>query len=276
MKFDKLETEEDRRTKIIEYISSHQGCNLEDIVRGTEKYVSRVTVYKIIGLLEKVGAVRRQKDKPNSRDHKFFVDTGNPLISLPKEFDEFKKYYYPLLETVKKEAKEYLTSSRRSGAGTYECFDDLRCLGLVFVEFIRIYDARALLVWPNQIRDTESLKNLYMLLFSKVLEILGEINKVFQFLFSDLGDLTKEGIFAYLGVGLLGQGEGAMFGLYNLGEHNDMEADRNRVLEHISKIWKKDYHSYELKAENLGRRMDEQTGGFISRDRKRKRKILEF
>ena len=67
-----------------------------------------------------------------------------------------------------------------------------------------------------------------------------------------------------------------MLGLYNIHEHNDFEAATNRVLEHISTILEKDYGSYVLKAENLGRKMDEHTGGFISRDRKRKRKILEF
>ena len=86
--------------------------------------------------------IRRQKDKPNSRDHKFFVDTSNPLISLPKEFDEFKRYYYPLLEIVKKEYKEHLTSSKTSE----EDLILLGRLGLIFAEFIRIYDSRALLV----------------------------------------------------------------------------------------------------------------------------------
>jgi hypothetical protein len=274
MKLDKLATEEDRRTKIIEYISSHQGCNLEDIVRGTENYVSRVTVYKILGLLEKVGAVRRQKDKPNSRDHKFFVDTNNPLISLPKEFDEFKKYYYPLLDIVKKEVKKYLAYQGRRG-DIYRCFYDLANLGLIFGEFVRIYNTRALLVWPKQIRDNDSLKNLYMLLFSKVLEILGEISKVFQFLFSVLGLVTEEGIFGNIGLGLLGE-KLVSLALENIYEHNEIEAETNRVIDHISGIWKKDRESYALKVENLERKMDEQIGGFISRDRKRKRKILEF
>ena len=276
MKFDKLETEEDRRTKIIEYISSHQGCNKEDIVRGTEKYVSRVTVYKILGLLEKVGAVRRHKDKPNSRDHKFFVDTNNPLVSLPKEFDKFKNYYYPLLERLKKDIKEYLTYQERDAGEITQCFRNLALVGLIFAEFIRIYDTRALLVWPKRIKDTGSLKDLYMLLFSKVLEIRGEISKVFQFLFSDLGILTEEGILGNVGVNLLGQNILQSPLIYNIHEHNDFETATNIVIKHIMAIWEKDRKSYTLKVENLETKMDEQTGGFISRARKRKRKILEF
>ncbi|MGB8934260.1 MAG: hypothetical protein WCC17_04045 [Candidatus Nitrosopolaris sp.] len=131
-----------------------------------------------------------------------------------------------------------------------------------------------------------------MLFFSKVLEILDEIDKVFRFLFPDLGDLEKEGIFGNVGMCLLGPGFSAIFGnarvgttehilsamngLWNIYEHNDFEAATNRVLEHISTILEKDYGSYVLKAENLGRKMDEHTGGFISKDRKRKRKMLEF
>jgi hypothetical protein len=275
MKLTKLATEEDRRTKIIEYIDNHHGCNLEDIVRGTENYVSRMTVRRILDSLEKVDAIRRQKDKPNSRDHKFFVDSTNPLISLPKEFDKFKKYYYSLLETVKKEVKEYLSYSERNGYITDQYFGHLANLGLIFGEFIRIYNTRALLVWPKQIKDTESLRKLYMLLFSQVLEILGEISKVLQFLFSDLGAITEEGIFGNIGVGLLGQGL-VQSALYNIGEHNDIEADTNRVIEHISEIWEKDYKSYVLKVENLETKMDELTGNYVSRDRKRKQKIMKI
>lgn len=286
------ENEEDRSTKIIEYITNHQGCNIQEVIRGVENYVSRVTVFNILDSLEKVGAIRRQKDKPNSRDHKLFVDTNNPLISLPKEFDEFKKTYYSLLETVKKNIKEYLSYPQRDRFNTSMCFKELGDLGLIFGEFIRIYNARALLAWPNQIRDPESLKNLYMLFFSKVLEILDEIDKVFQFLFLDLGDLEKEGIFASVGMCLLGPGFStifgnagagtiehnlsAMLGLYNIHEHNDFEADTNRVLEHISTILKKDYDSYTLKVESLITKMNQQTGNFGSQERKRKQKILEF
>lgn len=285
-------TEEDRRAKIIEYITNHQGCNIQEVIKEVEDYVSRVTVFNILDSLEKVGAIRKHKDKPNSRDHKLFVDTNNPLISLPKEFDEFKKYYYPLLERVKKDIKEYLTYPERDGFETSMCFKDLGDVGLIFGEFIRIYDARALLVWPKQLRDTESLKNLYMLLFSNVLEILAEIDKVFQFLFPDLGDLTKDGISGNLAMGLLGPGFSAIFGnvgsgaieqdlsamsgLYNIGEHNDFEAAKNRALEHISTILKKDYGSYTLKVENLVTKMDQQTGNFVSREREQKREIHEI
>ncbi len=279
MKFDKLATEEDRRTKIIEYISSHQGCNLENIVRGTENYVSRVTVYKILGLLEKVGAIRRQKDKPNSRDHKFFVDTNNPLVSLPKEFDEFKKYYYPLLEIVKKEYKEQLTSSKPSE----EDLMFLGRLGLIFVEFIRIYDSRALLVWPKQITDTESLKSLYMLLFSEILEIRDELKKVFQFVLSDLGSLTEEGILANIGAGLLGWTSIAMLELHDYFAHSKIKAEVQGVLEYVNTIWEKDFHSYDLKAMNIERKVEVEIGDervqfgkkrFSARNRKKK--ILEI
>jgi hypothetical protein len=144
---------------------------------------------------------------------------------------------------------------------------------LIFAEFIRIYDTRALLVWPKQIKDTGSLKDLYMLLFSKVLEIRAELSKGFQFLFSDLGILTEEGILGNVGVNLLGQNILQSPLIYNIYEHNDFETATNRVIEHIVGIWEKDHKSYTLKVENLERKMDEQTGGFISRARKRKRKI---
>ena len=112
-----------------------------------------------------------------------------------------------------------------------------------------------------------------------------------QFLFLDLGDLEKEGIFASVGMclgpgfstifgnagaGTIEHNLSAMLGLYNIDEHNDFEADTNRVLEHISTILKKDYDSYTLKVESLITKMNQQTGIFGSQERKRKRKILEF
>ena len=114
-----------------------------------------------------------------------------------------------------------------------------------------------------------------MLLFSKVLEIFGKISKVFQSLFSDLGPVTEEGIFGNIGLGLLGE-KLVSLDLENIYEHDEIEAETNKVVDHISWIWKKDRESYARKVENLERKMDEQTGGFISRARKRKRKMLEF
>jgi hypothetical protein len=236
MKLTTLTDEENRRAKVIEYITDHQGCKIQDVVRGVESYVSRVTVFNILDSLEKVGAIRRQKEKPNSRDHKLFVDSNNPLISLPKEFDEFKRYYYPLLERVKKEYKK----------------QDIRLLGrlgFIFVEFMRIYDSRALLVWPKQIRDTESLRNLYMLLFSEVLEILGEIRKVFQFLLSGEGAPTEEGIFANIGVGLLGWVPIAISELKEQFARTNMRSEARRVLEYVSAMSEKEYDSYVKKIE---------------------------
>ncbi len=248
MKFSKAE--EYRRTKILEYVGSNQGCNVEDVVRGVKNYVSRVTVFKILSSLKHEGAITRQEDKLNRRDHKLFVDNENPLISLPKEFDEFKKYYYPLLETVRKEVEECLSYSERDGYILNQYFGHLTNLGLIFGEFIRIYNTRAFLVWPKQIKDIESLRNLYMLLFSQVLEIRGEISKVFRSLFSDLGPVTEEGIFGNMGLGLLGE-ELVSLALYNIYEHNDIETETNRVIDHISGIWKKDRESYALKIENF-------------------------
>jgi hypothetical protein len=249
MKLTKLSGEEERRTRILEYIINHQGCNVQDVIMGVESYVSRVTVFNIIESLEKAGAIRKQKDKPNSRDHKLFADSNNPLISLPKEFDEFKEYYYPLLETVKEQVKEY---SEDDIAQTCRYFGYLTKLGLIFGEFVRIYDTRALLAWPRQIRDTESLKNLYILFFSEVLEVLDEINKVFSFLFSDLGAQRKEGFFASIGLGLLERVPTSISKVQKDFSGTYMEADANRVLEHVQSIWEKDHTLYKLKFTNSG------------------------
>jgi hypothetical protein len=90
---------EDRQKIIIEFIRSNPYCNVEAVVQGVENYVSRATVFKLLHQLIENGAVKRyleNNQKRNARDHKLFVDEGNPLISVRLELEEFEKAYFDL------------------------------------------------------------------------------------------------------------------------------------------------------------------------------------
>jgi hypothetical protein len=65
-------------------------------------------------------------------------------------------------------------------------------------------------------------------------------------MFSNLGSVTEEGFFDNIGLGLLGKKLGAL-ALENIYEHNEIEAETNRGIDHISWIWKKDRESYALR-----------------------------
>jgi hypothetical protein len=83
------------RKKIIsDFIINNQGCSKEALVKGTSNYISRKTVYKLLEELEKNNIIRIEKDKPNSRDHKLFVDSENPFILIPLELEEFEAKFF--------------------------------------------------------------------------------------------------------------------------------------------------------------------------------------
>jgi len=110
MKLHKLETEQDRRAKIIEYIQNNQGCNVQALVKGVNENISRVTVYKTLESLKQTGAITVHKDKPNSRDHKLFVAADNLLVSVSQELTQFENAYISFLQ----KAKEKITTKSRS------------------------------------------------------------------------------------------------------------------------------------------------------------------
>jgi hypothetical protein len=96
-------TQDDRQRIIIEFIRSKPYCNVEDVVRGVKNDISRVTVFKILHKLIESGAVRRHLEnnqKRNSREHKLFVDEGNPLVSVRLELEKFESAYFDLLNKV--------------------------------------------------------------------------------------------------------------------------------------------------------------------------------
>ena len=82
--------EEQRRKKVIDFISEHQGCMAEDLVEGVQDFIGRGKVFNILKNLKDEMIVKEEKSKPNSRNIKLFVIKGNPLVTVPKKLYEFK------------------------------------------------------------------------------------------------------------------------------------------------------------------------------------------
>jgi len=107
----------------------------------------------------------------NRRNKRLFLNATNPLISFPKEINEFKNHLYPLFE----KAQHY-----RSGYEYYpnkyllhECFS-------VFFEYLNINNYRAFAIWPDTIKDKETLSKLYMLFYSEMTKLNLELREKFQ------------------------------------------------------------------------------------------------
>src|ERR671911_212872 len=86
------------RSLVMNFIRDNQGCKAQDIVNGLENNLSRVPIFNILSDLIKEGAVT--DEKINRRDHRYFLNEDNLLVSIPAELDQFKDYYYNLIDEV--------------------------------------------------------------------------------------------------------------------------------------------------------------------------------
>jgi hypothetical protein len=166
--------EQTRQRSVIDFISSHQGCTAEDIVNGN-KLTGRGKTFRILKELKREKVIAEQKSDKNRRDKKLYLNDTNPLVSFPKEVKEFKDHLYPLFRKAQhlrvgwEHRKEYYPSHELLG----ECF----CL---FFEYLNINNYRAFVIWPNTIKDKETLSKLYTLFYSEMTKLNLELREKFQ------------------------------------------------------------------------------------------------
>ena len=157
--------EQFRRDAIINFIGKHQGCTAEDIVEG-DKTSGRVKIFGILKDLKKENVIREEKSDTNKRDKKLFLNETNPLVSFPKEVKEFKEHLYRLF----REAQDFRWWDYEdevycpSGALLRDCF-------ALFFEYLNINNYRAFVIWPNTIKDKDTLSTLYMLFYNEMTKL---------------------------------------------------------------------------------------------------------
>jgi hypothetical protein len=159
----------------MDHIAKNQGCTVQDVVKGVEKFISRKTVFKILHELKKDGVVidEKDKDKPNRRDHKLFLDTNNLLVLVPRELEEFKSHYLVLVNKVMKKVRDVQPSQS-------EKIEDTRNLlaGVIdiFHMLTNAYLFRSIINWPRVIHDVETLNKLYTITLTKMVEIQSNLS----------------------------------------------------------------------------------------------------
>jgi hypothetical protein len=163
----------ERRKKIIDFLVNNQGCNIEKLVKGVAKYVSRKPVFSILDELKEEGVVIDKKDenKPNKRDHALYLVTTNLLVSVPKELDEFKSHYLVLVKDVMKKVKEKETKKE-------DACDLLTAVIDIFHMLTDAYLFRSTINWPRIIHDVETLNRLNTSMLTKIVEIQSELYKI--------------------------------------------------------------------------------------------------
>jgi hypothetical protein len=166
--------EQKRQRSIIDFISSHQGCRAEDIVEGN-KQSGRVKTFRILKDLKKRNIIREKQSDTNKRDKKLFLNETNPLVSFPKEVNQFKEYLYGLF----RRAQLYRWWDYEEEV---YCPDDslLRECFSLFFEYLSINNYRAFVIWPNTINDKETLGKLYALFYSEMIKLNLELREKYQ------------------------------------------------------------------------------------------------
>lgn len=166
--------EQAREKAIINFIDSHQGCTAEDIVKGNEQS-GRVKTFRILNQLKKRNVIWEEKSDTNKRDKKLFLNETNPLISFPKEVNQFREYLYGLFER----ARLFRWWSYKDEV---YCPSDMllrECFSLFF-EYLNINNYRAFVIWPNTIKDKETLGKLYTRFYSEMIKLNLELREKFR------------------------------------------------------------------------------------------------
>jgi hypothetical protein len=167
------------RKIVMNFIRDNQGCKAQDIVEGLKPVLSRVPIFNILGELVKEGAVI--DEKINRRDHRYFLNDDNLLVSIPAELDQFKDYFFKLIDEINRrfdtKIKEHL---HKNNPDDFErkTFDPVRkrswilysLLGL-YQHLVGMYILQSLSLWSKKIKNKEATNKLYTEVFNRFQEI---------------------------------------------------------------------------------------------------------
>lgn len=174
------------RKIVMNFIRDNQGCKAQDIVEGLKPVLSRVPIFNILGELVKEGAVI--DEKINRRDHRYFLNDDNLLVSIPAELDQFKDYFFKLIHEInrrfdtkiKEHDKKYSEHLHKNNPDDFEwkTFDPVRkrswilysLLGL-YQHLVGMYILQSLSLWSKKIKNKEATNKLYTEVFNRFQEI---------------------------------------------------------------------------------------------------------
>jgi hypothetical protein len=193
--------EQQRRQIVLDSISENQGFPTEWIFQSVENHMSRGTFFRILTGLKKDQLVTVQKDRPNSRDNKLYVDSNNLLILIPRELEEFEGAFFILLENAKKKFdQQYLSikydslmiSSRHDPPDYTPILPLMRKPLFMFHEMVNVIVLRAMALWPLKIQNKEILAKLFTIVFTKIASMRSRISEIYRFTLAGDMDLMLQ------------------------------------------------------------------------------------
>ena len=174
------------RKLVMNFIRDNQGCKAQDIVDGIKKDLSRAPIFDTLRELVNEGAVI--DEKINRREHRYFLNDDNLLVSIPAELDQFKDYFFKLINEVyqpfdtkiKEHDKKYPEQLRENNVDDLEwkMLDPVKQRSRLFYSLLGLYQhlvgmyiLQSLAIWPKKIRNKETLNKLYTEVFNRLQEI---------------------------------------------------------------------------------------------------------
>lgn len=174
----------DERCKmIVDFISLHAGCSVEECFNGITEHMARSTFFKLLSELKADDEV--MVEKRNKRDQKLFLNNNNLLVSAPKELEQFEKAFTSFTKKLKKIQSSLMLQAfldfkkvkliEIDTSNISPSFIQIQQLSMkklsIFFRMIDSFLFRCILSWPKQIQDRETLKKLYHIVFIKIADM---------------------------------------------------------------------------------------------------------
>jgi hypothetical protein len=184
--------EKERRQKVREYISLHQGCSPEEACKALNEDMARSTFFHVLRLLKERGQVVAKH--VNKRDQKLYLKKDDPLVSAPSELAEFENAIVTLVDKTAEYIRDWRVSAfanvlaKQTGAPKTKIlsFEEMKKLSItpmsIFYRMMDSYLCRCVIKWVKIIQDKETLKELLEIVYAKIAAILinltqREVNK---------------------------------------------------------------------------------------------------
>jgi hypothetical protein len=174
-----------RRNEIIDFVAKHQGCTAQNIVDGVEDQMSRTLVFSTLkGLIQDCIV---EDNKLNRRNHRYFVNTSNLLLSVTQELNELETRILRWIKSVKERYESQIALARKTNLHPdYARAEEIDILAqhaskIIVTQAVNIYTTYALSDWPKKSNDREFLNKLYATVFSKLHNIVLRLAKILPF-----------------------------------------------------------------------------------------------
>lgn len=193
----KAEVLDDNEKKVFEYIRNNEGKSKQDAVDALRETRSRRPVFNIIKKLVKSGMVIQRSDDTNIQRHRLYVNNGSLIVQVEKDIKAFKRSYLNIIKRANEEYRKKLNlnedelkKSKRPHIDIPDIYSSgvANDLSNILKQLIISYSLNAILVWPEKIKDSESLNRLYLMVFQSLNEIFSELVKYAPF---DIDDEHK-------------------------------------------------------------------------------------